>query len=827
MGSNMYKLRRISQIVCFILFLCLLIYLDPLTSRGFSPQVFLCLSPLSAIGAMVAAKEFIIEYWPAFVLIIATILFGRFFCAWVCPMGMTIDITDSFLSRMRKNSELQTPNSELYDGRRLKYYLLAFLIFSLFISSQIIGWFDPLSIATNTYTIVIHPYFMFVINGVFGFLHNITAPITDPIHGLLKNLFFALYQPFFKAHFLMLLVFLGIISFGVVYPRYWCRNICPLGALLALISDWSIFKRVVSDKCNVCKKCEPECRMGAITNGGKGTIEGECILCMTCQNVCPSGAVTFFEKNVAQKTLRHPENVTVDLSKRGFVIACLSGATTIPVLRLNSQKHLNKGSFPVIRPPGAVDEQAFLSKCVRCGECMRVCKTNGLHPTTLEAGLEGAWTPRLIPRVGYCEYGCTLCGHVCPSGAIKPLNLEVKQPLAIGKAQINQSRCIPWVGYASLPELEKDWKDVNCAVCEEVCPVPTKAIHFNTYTDPEASSGQGREIRRPFVREDVCTGCGFCEFACPVRGLAAIVVEGIQPQVEVKIYRYSAAKDALPQKIESWERGAEPAVYMGKDKLYEYIDGGAEPYLSFAFNQVVVTEYKSGNKAVKVDIWEFKNSDDAYGVFTLDRAGEQVAIGDEGAIYENFLWIWKNTYYVRIEPRTGTITSDAVRLIGKAMIDKLPSAAISKPILITYLPNEGLIPESIKFFHEKIILDNILITEHFIEKNVFGLSQKTQVVIADYKTMQEHEPIRLMIVEYHGVDNAKKAFNDFVELRKGWGEIPLHPKGESEGLLTFEDSAHRFSTLCFHENFFVATFLSKTKEDAERYVKLTLPSLSR
>ncbi|MBI2560238.1 MAG: 4Fe-4S binding protein [Planctomycetes bacterium] len=786
---------------------------------------------------MVSAREFIIEYWPAFVLIIATVVLGRFFCAWVCPMGMTIDITDSFLKKVRsqesgvrsqksglntQNSRLKTQDSGL---RTLKYYLLAFLILSLFISSQIIGWFDPLSIATNTYTFVIHPYLMLVINGFFGFLHNITAPVTDPIHSVLKNLFFALYQPFFKAHYLMLFVFLAIISFGVMYSRYWCRNICPLGALLALVSGQAIFKRVVSDKCTVCGKCESECRMGAITNEGKGTIEGECILCMTCQNICPDGAISF------KRVQPVKQNVTVDLSKRGFFIACFSGIAAIPVLRLNSQSAsggLNKGSFPVIRPPGAVDEDGFLSKCVRCGECMRVCKTNGLHPTTLETGLEGAWTPRLIPRVGYCEYGCTLCGHVCPSGAIRPLELEVKQIVAIGKARINQSRCIPWVGYASLPELEKDWKDVNCAVCEEVCPVPTKAIHFNTYTD-----SQGREIRRPFVREDVCTGCGFCEYACPVRGVAAIVVEGIQPQVEVRI-RYPSTTFALPQKIESWERVAEPVVYTGKDKLYEYIDGGAEPYLSFAFNQVAVAEYSligAGLKpapTVKVDIWEFKNSDDAYGAFTLDRTGKQIAIGDEGAIYENFLWVWKNNYYIRIEPRTGTETSDDVKIIGEAILSKLSAVTVSKPNLLTYLPDEGLIPESIKFFHEKIILDNILITEHFIEKNIFGLNQKTQVVIADYKTKQEGELIRLMIAKYPGTEDAKKAFNDFVELRKGWGEISLNPTLEKWELLTFQDQASAsggFSTLCYHGNLVIATFLSKTKEDAEMYVKLVLARL--
>ncbi|MGR3309425.1 MAG: DUF6599 family protein, partial [Candidatus Brocadiales bacterium] len=691
----MYKLRRISQIGCFVLFLCLLVYLDPLTSLGFSPQIFLRLSPLSAIGAMVAANELILEYWPAFVLIIATILFGRFFCAWVCPMGMTIDITDSFLKKQRKGNPPIPPFNKggekgdffskggkrgvFYDGRRLKYYLLAFLILSLFIGSQIIGWFDPLSIVTNTYTIVIHPYLMLVFNSLFGFLHNIIAPITDPIHGLLKKLFFALYQPFFKAHYVMLLVFLTIIFFGVIYPRYWCRNICPLGALLSLISGWSIFKRVVSDKCTMCEQCVPECNMGAITNKGKGTIEGECTLCMTCQNICTEGAISF--KRVKPATSPVPSGkegrVEVDLSKRGFFIACLSSVAMIPVLKLNSQNRLIKGRFPVIRPPGSVDEDAFLSKCVRCGECMRVCKTNGLHPTTLETGLEGAWTPRLIPRIGYCEHGCTLCTHVCPSGAIKPLKLEVKQVVAIGKARINHNRCIPWVGYSSLPELEKDWKDVNCGVCEEVCPIPTKAIHFNTYTD-----SQGREIRRPFVREDVCNGCGFCEFACPVRGVAAIVVEGIQPQKEIKILRYPAANTALPQRIESWKRVAAPAAYMGKDKLYEYINGGAEPYLSFAFKQVIVAEYKAGNKALKVDIWEFKDSDDAFGMFTIEKAGEQVPLGDAATMYKNFLWVWKNNYYIKIEPRTGTVTPDDVKFIGAGVSERLPSVTVSKPAIL-------------------------------------------------------------------------------------------------------------------------------------------------
>ena len=136
----------------------------------------------------------------------------------------------------------------------------------------------------------------------------------------------------------------------------------------------------------------------------------------------------------------------------------------------------------------------------------------------------------------------------------------------------------PRVGYARLPELEKEWQDFNCGVCEEVCPVPTKAIHFNTYVD-----AQQREIRRPFVREDVCVGCGFCEKVCPVLGTSAIVVEGIQPQTKVKRPKETLTKNFLPETLGDWKRISGPNIYEGKDKLYEYIDGGAEPYLSYSF----------------------------------------------------------------------------------------------------------------------------------------------------------------------------------------------------------------------------------------------------
>jgi len=162
-GSINYKIRLVVQTLIFAAFICLLIFADPIAEKGGTVDVFLRMSPLSAIGAMVAAKEFIVRYWPAFIVLAASVFFGRFFCGWICPLGTTLDITDSLLKKRRKRISYK-----IYDGKRLKYYILAFLLLSLFIGYQMVGWLDPISIATNAYTIVIHPYFVSLINSFFA-----------------------------------------------------------------------------------------------------------------------------------------------------------------------------------------------------------------------------------------------------------------------------------------------------------------------------------------------------------------------------------------------------------------------------------------------------------------------------------------------------------------------------------------------------------------------------------------------------------------------------------------------------------------------------------
>jgi MauM/NapG family ferredoxin protein len=211
-------------------------------------------------------------------------------------------------------------------------------------------------------------------------------------------------------------------------------------------------------------------------------------------------------------TARSTGDGNVDLRRRWLLASGIGALALVPALSAGVER---KRTDPLlIRPPGALPEPEFLRRCVKCGECMKVCLTNGLHPTLTEAGLEGLWTPILVPRLGYCEYNCNLCSQVCPTGAIRPVTVEEKKNIHIGMAFVDENRCIPYAFGR------------NCIVCEEHCPTPRKAI---TFIEEKAvdGTGIGFTLKKPVVSPELCIGCGICENKCPVADLPAIRVTSI------------------------------------------------------------------------------------------------------------------------------------------------------------------------------------------------------------------------------------------------------------------------------------------------------------
>jgi len=250
--------------------------------------------------------------------------------------------------------------------------------------------------------------------------------------------------------------------------------------------------------CGDCGRCRDLCPM----RPEQGRLEaGECIVCMNCERDCRDRRVTF--------KLAAPLKGAGPLLPERRVL--LGGMAAGLLLAVPARFRSPEMTATLLRPPGVRAEDEFLKKCVRCGECIKVCLKNALYPAAWQSGVEGFYTPCLIPRLGYCEYNCTLCGQVCPTGAIPRLPVEAKRREVIGKAVFDKNHCLPFA------------KRIDCIVCEEHCPIPDKAIRSREVT-VVGSDGVERIVKEPYILDETCNGCGICENVCPLEGRAGVQV---------------------------------------------------------------------------------------------------------------------------------------------------------------------------------------------------------------------------------------------------------------------------------------------------------------
>ncbi|MDM7926276.1 MAG: 4Fe-4S binding protein [bacterium] len=499
--------RRISQIFFLLLFILFWIKASYPLATGLPVDAFLRLSPLGTLTSAVAARSWIPACLWALGLVAAGVLLGRFFCGWVCPMGTVIDGFDNRVRPGRKRGRRGAGASADTDSSRLrsvKYFLLAALVTAAVFSVQIAGWFDPISILTRTLTAVIFPFFVWMTEGFLALLSGI--PFLDAASSRLEDWLRGSVLPVapsdFSGAFWIAVLFLAILLTGLIRRRFWCRYLCPLGGLLGFLSRFRWYRRTVGNQCRACGICAAGCRMDAIPPDYVTTRHAECINCMDCQADCPEHVVRF-------RFVGKPSPAPIDLSRRKLLGAGLTGLFAAGLARTRFTDPVRSGL--VIRPPAALAEEAFLDRCIRCGECVRVCSTSGqgLQLAGLQSGWDGLGSPVLSPPRGYCEHECNLCGQVCPTGAIPRLSVEEKQSVKMGTAHFDKTRCIPW------------YYGENCMVCEEHCPIPEKAIRFREVT-VMTIDGRENKVLQPYVVEDACVGCGICAVRCPVEGLKGI-----------------------------------------------------------------------------------------------------------------------------------------------------------------------------------------------------------------------------------------------------------------------------------------------------------------
>jgi len=456
-------------------------------------NLFLRFDPLLLLATLLSTHRISSFMLLALITVAFTLLLGRAFCGWICPLGTLNDLVSSFNKRKGQGGGEK--------GYRIKYYVLFFLLASSLFTVQLVGLLDPISLLIRSLTVAAEPVWNLLLRGLFDFLYDCGIRTFEPLYRFLQSWALTLRQPFYHQALFIALIFAVILLLNLWRRRFWCTHLCPLGALLGLIAAVSPFGRKVTKGCNLCGLCVAECPSGAASTKEGVWKKAECFLCGRCQLLCPQGAIDFgFLRG------KEGQKERIDLRRRE-VIGALAGGAIFSSLLLAGRPSRRPG---VIRPPGSLPEEEFLSRCVRCGECMKVCLTGGLQPALFQAGLEGIWTPVFDFRLGYCQYSCTLCTQVCPTGAIRRLTPEEKAKVRIGIAHIDRSRCIPYA------------QGINCIVCEEHCPTPKKAISF---VEGEVMTPQGRKkVKLPTVDPSLCIGCGICEYKCPLKDRPAIVV---------------------------------------------------------------------------------------------------------------------------------------------------------------------------------------------------------------------------------------------------------------------------------------------------------------
>jgi hypothetical protein len=250
---------------------------------------------------------------------------------------------------------------------------------------------------------------------------------------------------------------------------------------------------------------------------------------------------------------------------------------------------------------------------------------------------------------------------------------------------------------------------------------------------------------------------------------------------------------SLPSEAGGWKWDEKEMRYNSKT-LFGYIDGTAELYLAYGFQNLMVRRFEKSNQPpLIVELYEMASSEDAYGVFSFEHQDEAVGIGQGSEFGGGLLRFWKGKYFVSIYAEgEGAEVESGILKMGRAAANSIPTKG-SEPKLVGYIPGKdlGLVDKSICYLKSHVLLNQRFFIAH---QNILNLSRKTEAVLAQY--LRDKQRTQLLLIRYPDSKEAGDVYQRFMKAYLSDAKGTDRSKTE-DGKWTFARQRNEFVIIVF------------------------------